>query len=128
GRAACTCSGSRRARPPSRSSVPQILAPRVAIHALQMLDTLHVRGRLRELDRLALRPPRIDVALAGVVRGEHEPLAAVLAEEVLEVPRAVADVDLRVVEIRRVEPRSAGADRDAARGRRRELHQADRAG
>ena len=50
---------------------------------LQMLDPLDVRPRLGELDRLAVRAPPVDVPLAGVVGGEHEPLAAVLVEQVV---------------------------------------------
>src|SRR5437763_605613 len=60
--AAHACSGSRRARAPSPSEVP-----RVPVDALQMLDAIDIRTRLRELDRLPLRAPAVDVALAGVV-------------------------------------------------------------
>src|SRR4029079_6523876 len=74
------------------------------------------------------RAPAVDVLLAGVVRSEREPLVAVLRQQVMEIPGAVAHVQLRVVEIGEDELRSAGADRDALRGRGLELHQADRAG
>ena len=74
---------------------PSSLPPRLAVDVLQVLDLLDVRARLGELDLLAVRAPAVDVPLAGVVRGEDEPLAVVLLEEVVEVPRAVADVDRR---------------------------------
>jgi len=63
-----------------------------------------------------------------VVRSEHEALTAVLVEEVLQVPRAVADVDLGVVEILRVERVTVGADSDTVSGLGGQLHQPDRAG
>src|SRR5215210_329112 len=43
-----------------------------------------------------------------------------------EVPGAVADVELRVVEIVQPEARAAGVEGDPFRGGRLELHQADR--
>jgi hypothetical protein len=46
-----------------------------------------------------LAAPLVYVGLARVVRGEREPHVAVLAQEPAEVERAVAHVDLRVVEI-----------------------------
>ena len=39
--------------------------------------------------------PAVDIPLPGVVRSEHEPFTVVLLEQVVEVPGAVADVDLR---------------------------------
>ena len=71
-----------------------------------------VGARLGELDRLSVRAPPVDVALAGVVGREHELLAAVLVEEILQIPRAVADVDLRVVEVVGVERAAVRANRD----------------
>src|SRR5919202_6432032 len=44
-----------------------------------------------------------------------------------EVPGAVADVDLRLVEVLDLEARAAGADGDPLRRRRLKLHQAERA-
>ena len=40
------------------------------VQRLQMLDAAHVVACLGELDPLPLAPPRVDVLLAGVVRGE----------------------------------------------------------
>src|ERR1044071_4359981 len=54
-----------------------------------------------------------------------ERLVTGLLEEVLEVPGAVANVQLWVREVADAERRAAGADRDAACRRRRELHQPD---
>src|SRR6476661_781943 len=45
-----------------------------------------------------------------------------------EIPGAVADVDLGVVEILDFEPRAAGMEGNSFRRVRKELHQADRAG
>src|SRR3954451_2540374 len=99
-----------------------------AIDALQLLDPLDVMPRLGERDPAALAAPEVDVVLTGVVGGEGEPLVAVLVEEVPEVPRAVADVDLGVVEVGDAEARPAGAQGNALGGARKELHQADRSG
>ena len=92
--------------------------PGVAVDLLQVLDPVDVRPRLGELDADALAPPAVDVPLARVVGREHEPLVAVLVEEVAEVPGAVADVDLRVGQVADVEGRAAGAQRDPLRRRR----------
>jgi len=70
--------------------------PGLVVDVLQMLDAVDVRSCLRKLDRLSLGTPTVDVALTRVVGGKHEPLVAVLAEEVVELPGAVADVDLRI--------------------------------
>jgi hypothetical protein len=60
-------------------------------------DLLDVRARLRELDPDAAAAPRVDVALSRVVGGERRREVVVVAvKQVAEVPRAVADVDLRV--------------------------------
>src|SRR4029079_17602444 len=88
GRAACTCSRSPRsprawARRRSLAET-ELLPPRPPVDRFQMLDPLHVGARLRELDRLAVGAPAIDVPLPCVVRREHELLAAVLPEEVVE--------------------------------------------
>ena len=80
---------------------PEPVRVRAPVDALQPLDTGDVCARLRELDRLVLRAPAVDVLLPGVVRGERGPLVAVLVEQMAEVPGAVADVDLGLVEVRR---------------------------
>src|SRR5436190_9271687 len=84
-----------------------------AVDALELLDALDVVPRLGERDPAALPAPEVDVVLAGVVGGQGEPLVSVLVEQVAEVPRAVADVDLRVVEVGDAEARPPGAQRDA---------------
>ena len=64
-----------------------------------------------------------------MIGGEREPQVTVVPPaQVVEVPRAVANVDLRVAEIRDDELRPAGAERDALRRVRQQLHEADGAG
>ena len=70
-----------------------------AVDPLQLLDAIDVRTRLRELDALAGAAPAVDVVLARVVGSQGVLLVAVLQQQVAEVPGAVADVDLGVVEI-----------------------------
>src|SRR5207245_863004 len=77
----------------------QLGSPDVAVDVLQALDPLDVGPRLRERDPLPVCPPAINVFLARVVRGERGSLVAVLVQQMPQVPRAVADVDLRVIEI-----------------------------
>src|SRR5438128_2253411 len=84
-----------------------------AVDALQPLDPVDVGAGLREPDALAERAPDVDVVLARVVRGERAPLVAVLVEQVPQVPGAVADVDLGVVQVLHPEARAAGAERDS---------------
>ena len=74
-----------------------------------------------------LAAPLVDVRLAGVVRREREPLVVVLVEQVPQVPRAVAHVDLGIVEIGEDEIVAACVHRDPLRRRRLQLHEADRA-
>src|SRR5581483_709282 len=106
----------------------QTAAVRPPVDPLELLDTIDVPLRLRVRDPLSLLDPAVDVPLAGVVRGEREPLvAAVEIEQVAQVPRAVADVQLGVVEVANPELRPARPRRDALRGRRQQLHQPDRA-
>ena len=81
---------------------------------LDLLDLVDVCPRLRECNAATVRQPPVDVPLTRVIGGEREPQVTVVPPaQVVEVPRAVADVDLRVAEIRDDEPRPAGADRDA---------------
>src|SRR5437763_15638980 len=93
-----------------------------------MLDPRDVVPGLGEGDPPPLGAPGVDVLLAGVVDRERGPLVAVLVEQMAQVPRAVADVDLRVVDIADSEARASGEYGDPLRSRRQELHQADRAG
>src|SRR5437868_12517486 len=109
GEAKWTCSGA------------ELGAVRVAVDPLEVLDARDVVPRLRELDRLALRPPVVDVLLASVVRGEGRPLVAVLLDQVPQVPRSVADVELRVRQVGDAERRSARVHRDPLRRARQEL-------
>src|SRR5437868_11721383 len=60
--------------------------PRVAVHALQMLDAIDVGARLGEADSLSRLEPPVDVPLPGVVRGERGPLVPVPVLEMAEVP------------------------------------------
>jgi hypothetical protein len=48
-------------------------------------------------------------------RGQRRALVAVLAQQMVEVPGAVADVDLRVVQVGDDELRAAGVHGDALR-------------
>ncbi len=73
----------------------------------------------------AVAPPAVDVPLAGVVRGQGELRVAVAVAQVVEVPRSVADVDLRVAEIGDDEAVAAGAERDPLGRLGEELHEAD---
>src|SRR5438034_1433312 len=104
----------------------QTSAVGVAIDALEVLDAVDITARLRELDALSLLQPGVDVVLPRVVGGEREALVSVLVEEVSQVPGAVADVDLRVVEVADAETGAAGVNGDPLRGRGQELHQPDR--
>src|SRR5207237_7754681 len=71
-------------------------------------------------------PPLVDVPLAGVMSGQRGPLVPVLVEQVAQVPGAVADVDLGVVEILYPELRPSRVDSDSLRRVRKQLHQSDR--
>jgi hypothetical protein len=73
-----------------------------------------------------LREPAVDVSLPGVICGQREPhVAVVAAPQVVQVPGAVAHVDLRVPEVRDDEPRAPGPQGDSLRGLREELHEPD---
>ena len=87
-----------------------------------------VGAGLRELDPDTLLAPAVDVALTRVVRGERRAGAAVLAHQLAQVPRAVADVDLGVEQVADHETVAAGAQRDRPAGLGEELHQAEGAG
>ena len=83
----------------------ELVGVRLRVHPPDALDLVDVGLRLRERDPTAVREPAVDVPLARVVRGEREPHVAVVAvAQVVEVPRAVADVDLRIAEIGDDEP------------------------
>ncbi len=110
-------------------SAPELVGVRLRVHAPDALDLVDVRPRLREGDPTALREPAVDVPLARVVGGEREPqVAVVVVAQVVEVPGAIAHVDLRIAEIGDDEPRPARAERDALGRLRKQLHQPDRAG
>src|ERR671923_1394924 len=94
-------------RQTSRWRRPQLRSVGVAVDPLELLDPVDVGARLGEGDSLALAAPGVDVSLARVVRRERRPLVAVLVEEMAQVPRAVADVDLRLVEVVDAEARAA---------------------
>src|SRR5205814_10130179 len=100
---------------------------RSAVDALQAFHPVDVRSRLAEADAAAGLQPRVDVLLARVVRGEGRLLVVVLVQQMAQVPRAVADVQLGVVQIRDDELRAAGVHRDSLRRSGQQLHQADRA-
>src|SRR5439155_20445572 len=102
-------SRSRRARSEPRPRSEPVGA---GVDPLQPLHLVDVVARLRELDADALRAPAVDIRLAGVVSGEGRSLVAVLVQQVTQVPAAVADVDLRVLEIGRDESAAARARRD----------------
>src|SRR5829696_8043869 len=92
-----------------------------------MLDPLDVVAGLREGDSLPFGAPLVDVVLARVVGRQGGALVVVLVEQVPQVPGAVADVDLGIVEIGDAEPRAARVDGDALRCVWEQLHQSDRA-
>src|SRR5205823_2766645 len=102
----------------------QFGTPDPAIEPLQLLHPAHVGARLGETDAGAAGEPPVDVVLARVVGGEGRPLVAVLVQQVAEVPRAVADVDLWVVEVGDREPRPTGVDGYPLGSRRQQLHEA----
>src|SRR5437868_13560126 len=103
GEAKWTCSGA------------ELGAVRVAVDPLEVLDSRDVVTRLRELDRLALRPPVVDVLLARVVGRERRALVAVLLDQMTQVPGAVADVDLRIRQVGDVGGGPARVHRDPFR-------------
>src|ERR1043165_4005218 len=90
----------------------ELLAVGLRADVAQVEDVVDVLLRLRETDSAPARLPAVDVLLAGVVCSQREPLAPVLREQPAQVPRAVADVDLRVVEVRDDETGAARPDRD----------------
>src|SRR2546430_12782788 len=96
---------SRRPTPPraaSRSAAePELARIRAPVDVLEPLDLVDIRAGLRELHAFAFGAPGVDVLLAGVVRRECKALVSVLLEQMVEIPGAVADVDLRVVQIAR---------------------------
>src|SRR4029077_12962539 len=105
-------------------SVPELGRVCAAVDLLQALDLVDVVACLVELDPDVLPLPAVDVVLAGVVGGKREPLVLVVAvEQVAQVPRAVADVDVRVGQVGDAETAAAGRLRDALRRGRRQLHQ-----
>src|SRR5262249_36064377 len=106
----------------------EVFAVGVAVDLFQILDPLDVGARLCELDPDAVAPPAVDVVLAGVVGGERGALVTVLLQQVAQVPRSVADVDLRVVQVVDAERGSAGVERNSLGRVRQQLHQANRAG
>lgn len=61
-----------------------------------------------------------------MVHGQREGEVAVALEQVVAVPGAVADVDLRVAQVGDDEGGAAGAERDPRRGLGEELHEANR--
>ena len=98
----------------------------MSVNALRVLDAVHVREHVGRDDALMAADPAIDGRLAGVVGSERSPLVAVLVEQPAQVPRAVADVDVGVVEIGDGERRPAGPLRDRLGRHRRQLHQPHR--
>src|SRR5439155_1300228 len=101
---------------------------RAPVDLLQALDLVDVGPGLGELHVLARRAPAVDVLLARVVGGEREPLVVVLHQQMMEVPGAVANVQLRVVQVGEHELRAAGPNRDPLRGGGLQLHEPDRTG
>src|SRR3954464_5813605 len=106
----------------------QVIPVTTPIKRFQVLDPRDVVPCLGKRDALPLAAPGVDVLLAGVVGGERRALVSVLVQQMAQVPRAVADVDLGVVEIGDPEARAARVDRDPLGRVRQQLHQADRAG
>src|SRR4029079_7207247 len=106
----------------------ELLRVRVGVDLLHVLDLLDIAPRLGELDADALLEPAVDVARAGMIRGERGELVAIAVEEVAEVPGAVADVDLGRVEVIDDEPVSSRSHCDASGRIGQQLHQAHRAG
>jgi hypothetical protein len=84
--------------------------------------------RLRELDPEPAPPPLVHVRLARVVRGQRQRLVVVLVQQVAQVPRAVADVELGDEQVLGPPALAAGPVGDALAGLREQLHQSDRAG
>src|SRR5947208_12332439 len=91
----------------SADSEGQLVPPDVAVNAFQLLDAGDVGARLGVADAGPASEPAVDVVLARVVGGERRTLVVVLVEQVPQVPSAVANVDLGVVEVFRAEARAA---------------------
>jgi hypothetical protein len=104
--------------------VPIVLAP--------LEHVLDVGVCVAELDRIELetRPaPALDVLRTGVVGGERRDLVALEPlQQVVEIERAVADVEVRVGEVLVDERLSSAQLLDRVRGGGRDLHQPSRAG
>jgi hypothetical protein len=107
----------------------ELLGVRLRVHASDALDLIDVCPGLGEGDPASLVTPAVDVPLPRVIGREGEAqIAVVVVAEVVELPRAVAHVDLGIAEVGDDELRPARADRDALRGLREQLHQPDRPG
>ena len=89
---------------------------RVRVHVPEAHDLGDVAPRLGERDPRPVLAPAIDVPLARVVGGEHELRVLVALAQVVEVPGAVADVDLGVAQIVDDEAVAARAESDPLRG------------
>src|SRR5262249_3627832 len=104
----------------------QIVAICMSVDLLGAFDLVHVREHVGRCDPSPLGQPSVDGRLARVVGGERQSLVPVLVDELAEVPGAVADVDVRVVEVRHLEARAAGPVRNRLAGYRLDLHQTHR--
>src|SRR5687768_5298343 len=94
---------------------PKLLAVRVGVDALRVEHLVDVVARLGKLDSEALLAPFVDVPRPRVIRGERDADVVVAVQQVPEVPRPVADVDLRVEQVGDDEAVSPGSRRDALR-------------
>src|SRR3990172_7522692 len=88
------------ATPQARAASARELALiRLPVHPSEPCNLCDVRPSLRKGDAEPFATPAVDIALAGVVRGERQPRVGVAVEQVIEVPRPVAHVDLGVAKI-----------------------------
>src|SRR5919201_3581357 len=111
----------------SRWRRTQLLPVTASVEGLQVLDSCDIVARLGERDAFTSPVPLVDVLLPCVVRGQGRSFVLVLVQQVTQVPRAVANVDLGVVELVDPEPGAACVDSDPLGGIGKQLHQADRA-
>src|SRR5579859_2138475 len=96
----------------------QVATVGVPIDLFRTLHAVYVASDVARSDAFPRSQPRIDPGFPRVVGRERQPFAPVLVDQLPEIPRAVADVDVRLVEVGHTEGGAAGAARDRLRGRR----------
>src|SRR5215207_1162450 len=113
-----------RARPPALVE-SELVVVGARVNFLNVEDFVDVLLRFGKLDAGTAVDPAVYVRLPSVVGRQAEADVVVLADKPAEVERSVPDVDLGVVEVVDLEAGAAGVQRDAPRGVREKLHEAD---